>query len=91
MDWPTFIARRPEFAGYDATMGALVIVEATRQIDATLWGPLADDGISLLAAQKLAKEPSGNSAKLVNQDGSTVYDMELDRLRMDVSGGYRVT
>jgi hypothetical protein len=90
-DWNTFIARFPEFAGGDPTTGAAKLAEATRQINVPLWGALADDGIYLLTAQKLARSPFGNSAKLSTTDGKTVYDDELYRIRMDVSSGYRAT
>lgn len=90
-DWTTFISRFPEFAGSDPTIGAAKLSEATRQINVPLWGALSDDGIYLLTAQKLARLPFGNSAKLSTADGTTVYDDELMRLRMDVSSGYRAT
>lgn len=90
-DWNTFIQRFPEFSGGDATIGALKLAEATRQISVPLWGPLSDDGIYLLTAQKLAKTPMGNAAKLSTTNGTTVYDDELMRLRADVSSGMRAT
>lgn len=90
-DWTTFVARFPEFAGGDAALGAQKLAESARQINVPLWGALADDGIYQLTAQKLAKTPFGNSAKLSTTDGKTVYDDELLRLRADVSSGYRAT
>lgn len=90
-DWSTFIQRFPEFAGLDPAIGTPKLAEATRQINVPLWGPLADDGIYQLTAQKLAKTPMGNTAKLSTTDGKTVYDDELMRLRADVSSGFRAT
>ncbi len=90
-DWTTFIARFPEFAGCDVAIGTPKLLEATRQISVPRWGALSDDGIYLLTAQKLARAPFGNAAKLSTTDGKTVYDDELERLRMDVSSGFRAT
>ena len=90
-DWATFILKYDEFAGYDATAGAAMLADSVAQINAAVWGTLADQGVYLLTAQRLAKKPGGNTAKLVNKDGTTVYDDELDRLRADVVGGNRST
>lgn len=90
-DWSTFTSLYSEFAGTDPALGALKLAEATAQISVPIWGTLADAGIYLLLAQKLARSPMGNAAKLSTTGGKTVYDDELNRLRMDVSSGIRLT
>lgn len=90
-DVPTFLAGYPEFQGADPTLVTAKMAEAQRALDPTQWGLLSDDGIYLLTAQKLSRSPWGNSAKLSTTDGRTVYDDDLDRMRQDVSSGYRVT
>lgn len=89
--WTEFAQRYPEFSGLDAAIGTPKLAEAARQINVALWGALSDDGIYLLTAQKLARSPFGNSAKLSTTNGTTVYDDELMRLRQDVSSGFRAT
>lgn len=90
-DLTTFLTRFPEFAQIDPVFGQSKLDEATRQLDPTIFLTTSDDAIYLLAAKKLALSPSGNTGKLVNKDGSTVYDAELDRLVTEAVGGYRVT
>jgi hypothetical protein len=90
-DLTTFQTRFPEFAQGDAIFLQSKIDEATRQLDPTIFLTTLDDAIYLLAAKKLALSPSGNTGKLVNKDGTTVYDGELDRLITEAVGGYRVT
>lgn len=90
-DYTTFVAAYPEFAGTAEELVKRKLEEAVRQLEPTAWGTLLDDGTYLLAAQKLARTPFGNAAKLSATDGRTVYDAELDRMRQDVASGYRVT
>jgi hypothetical protein len=90
-DITTFTGSFPEFAGTDPVLLQAKMNEATRQIDLTIAGALSDDIIYLLTAQKLARTPFGNNAKLSTMDGSTVYDAELAELRSYISSGYRLT
>lgn len=90
-DYTTFVAAFPEFAGADEPFVTAKMGEATRELDVTLWGALFDDGVYKLTAQKLAKSPYGNSAKLSTTNGRTVYDEELDRLRRFIASGRGIT
>jgi hypothetical protein len=85
-----FIVEFPEFAGSDPAFVQAKMNVATLEVDATIWQDLYDQGVYLTTAQKLARAPSGNSGKLVNKDGTTVYDDDLDRYRTMVTGGIRV-
>lgn len=86
-----FIQRFPEFAGADEAMINAKLAEATRQVDPTMTDPPLTDLIYQLTAQKLAKTPFGNTAKLSTNGGGTVYDDELDRLRADAARGLGIT
>lgn len=86
-----FIIRYPAFAGTDPVEAQSKIDAAVRNLPAATWGALFEDGVYLETARTLALSPTGNSAKLVNKDGSTVYDKDLDRMRADVAGGDRGT
>lgn len=50
------------------------------------WGELADKGQELIASASLARSPAGLQAKLVRDDGRTIFDAELERLRVIVGG-----
>ncbi len=86
-----FFVAYPEFQGTAEELVTAKMAEATRQLDVVQWDTLADDGIYLLTAQKLARTPFGNSAKLSTKDGTTIYDAELDELRGFVASGFRAT
>lgn len=81
-----FIAAYPEFAGTDSNLRAAKMAAAVREIDASACGTLSDDLIYALTARKLALSPTGDTSKLVNKDGSTVYDDEIKRLRRLIVG-----
>lgn len=89
-DYATFIAEFPEFAAVDSALVSAKLARAVLELDSVSWDTLYDQGVYLLTAQKLAKSPSGNTSKLMNKDGSTVYDDDLDLLRTMVAGGVRV-
>ena len=90
-DPTTFLGSYPEFGGTDPALVQAKMSEAERQIDLTIAGTLSDDLIYLLTAQKLARTPFGNDAKLSTMDGTTVYDAELYTLRSFIASGYRIT
>ncbi len=89
-DYTTFVTGYPEFEGTNRELVTQKMAEAVLQLDGPTWGTWYDLGVYLLTAQKLARSPFGNSAKL-KSDGSTVYDAELERLTAAVASGYRVT
>lgn len=90
-DYTTFVAGFPEFQDTNRELVTQKLNEAILQLDAPTFGTFFDSAVYLFTAQKLAKSPFGNAAKLVSKDGSTVYDAELELLRAAVVSGYRVT
>lgn len=85
-----FTTEFPEFAAVDPNLVSAKLAAAQLEVDATLAGTLNDEAVYYLTAKKLAKMPSGNTSKLVNKDGSTVYDDELKRLLTMIAFGIRV-
>lgn len=86
----TFKDAYPEFENLSDSWIAAKIADAEIACPSTVWGDFADQGVSLHVAQRLALSPTGRDLKLANDDGSTVYDAELKRLRLVVSSGGRV-
>lgn len=84
--YSAFVTEFPEFAGSDSGLVTAKLNAAALEIDASVCGALADQLVYYLAARKLAIMPSGNTSKLINRDGSTVYDEEIARLRRIVVG-----
>lgn len=81
-----FLAGFPEFATADPGLVQAKLNAAILEVDVNATAPLTDQIIFYMCARKLAKMPTGNSAKLINKDGSTVYDDELARLQSLVVG-----
>lgn len=96
--YETFLERFPQFKPQGTTEQKAVteamiraeITFASRQVNPTYWGDQADDGIGLLAAHRVAKNPGGVFARLVNKDGSTAYLDEYQRLQRQLLVGDRV-
>lgn len=90
-DLANFKTRFPEFAaaGLNDPMLQAYLDDAIAQIDVSSCGTLSDQIIYLLTAQALALSPSGNTATLVNRDGSTVYDERLARVMSQAVGTIR--
>jgi len=79
-----FIAQRPEFRNAGAIIGP-TITDAARRIDANVFGDNTENAISLLTAHLLCISPYGRTMKLatVEDDGSTIYLKEYERLRRE--------
>lgn len=82
-----FLDRFPEFKpAYDNTPAMVqnAIDQAHRRTPADIWGDREDDAQGWLAAHLLAISPFGREASLVNQDGSTSYGRQRQRLEYEV-------
>lgn len=97
-DFTSFTKAFPAFQRTDRDVVEAKIAEATRGIDAAVWGDLADDGIGYLAAHKLAMMPGGEHARLIPANAKpirgealTTYEREYKRLMRSVTSGFRVT
>jgi hypothetical protein len=85
-----FLTQFPEFASTDLAMVQAILTAALLEIDASVWGPKADQGQAYLAAHKLALSPFGQQARMVAKDGSTTYEKHYKSLMGQVASGYRV-
>ena len=93
MDVPTFIVQFPEFNQTDAGIVGAALARASRWVDPTIWGTVADDGIAYLAAHFLSSSPFGSNTKLAPKTtgstfGGTTYGQQFEELRMTVAGGF---
>jgi len=86
----TFKDAYPEFENLGDTYIETKITSAELLCPDAIWGDFADQGVMLRTAQQLALSPPGRDLKLVSDDGKTVYDAELMRLRTIVSSGNRL-
>jgi len=91
MDIPTFRARFPFFANVNPLMVAVVIQEATNQVDASVFRQNTDAAIGYLAAHLLAIDPQGSDTRLVAKDGSTMYGKMYENLRLAMTVGIAVS
>jgi hypothetical protein len=88
----SFKLAHPEFTNVDDDLVTLKIADAEMLCPDSVWGDFADMGVCFRVARALALLPPGRDLRLVNKDGSTVYDADLARLTLTVaSGGSVVT
>lgn len=80
MDYPTFIARRPEFSQVQAIYVNASLVDAAEQMDPTVWGAKFDQGQMWLAADLLTTSPYGGATRMVAGQGKSWYREQYDRL-----------
>ena len=88
----TFKIRFPEFSDADVPLVSQKLDQASRGMDATVWGDLFDDGQAQKAAHLLALSPYGQQSGLRMGAGAnqrTVYQEEFDKLERRVGGSYR--
>jgi len=78
----SFKVKFPEFGKADVGLIQSALDSASTQIDTTVWGAKADEGLAYLAAHTLALSPMGQNAKLVAKDGeTTTYITHYKRLQ----------
>lgn len=87
----TFRALFPEFRTAPDDLVSSRLDMAAVQIDPAIWGPRAGEGQAYLAAHLLAISPGGVFARLISQDGTTVYKTRYDEMVGQVAAlAYRV-
>jgi hypothetical protein len=87
-----FRSRFPAFTG-ETPSDELVqakLDEAAEQIDETVWGAKAEAGHGNLTAHLLALAPFGRDARLVNDEGRSVWGNRHEELAQIVGGAYRL-
>lgn len=85
-----FKAAHPEFANVLTPEVEAKLADAALLCPESVWGDFTDQGVRYRAARLLALAPMGRDVKLVNKDGSTIYDEQIDLLVKIVSSGGRV-
>lgn len=85
-----FRAVYPEFASAPDALVSAMLARAAREVDATIWGDHAEDGIGSLAAHYLASAPHGQMSRLQARTDSTTYLARYLDLRNEVTIALRV-
>lgn len=83
----TFKTAYPEFEALADALVEAKLAEATRRLDARVFGARADDAVGLQAAHLLALSPFGQHARLESDKGDTTYRQELQRMMRASAGG----
>lgn len=89
-----FKASFPEFAGSVPVDDAYIqvwLTRAARHVSVTVWRDKYDDGVLFLAAHLMTTSPTGQGAKLNNADGKSTYGAQYERMKLEVTGGFRVS
>lgn len=82
---------QPEFSTAPDTTVQGCLDAAERRTPVSKWGEYQADGIRWLTAHLLSLGPMGMNARKALVDGTTVYDMERQRLVRMIGGGPRTT
>ena len=90
MDVAEFLLRFPVFEGTPPTLIDAKLAEATRGVDAEVFGDKTEDAIGYKTAHLLAIEPFGQTARLEADDGETTYSKRFHKLVKSVTSGFRV-
>jgi hypothetical protein len=77
----------PEFKDTDPALVEEKLVAAESRTNQSVFGDNATQGIMLLAAHLLSISPSGEMLRLRKENRVTNYQMELERLRREVTMG----
>jgi hypothetical protein len=77
----TFRLRFPEFRTASDAMIQSFADAADKDIAADVYGDKADEARLYLTAHKLAISPFGRNARLVNEDGTTTYWSDYERIK----------
>lgn len=85
-----FLERFPEFDQVDVKLLTRVIDESKVELNQKVWGQLYETGWQFLAADKLARAPMGEPARLDATSNKTTYGLEFERLCRISAMGARV-
>ena len=79
-----FRERFPEFLETDTSHVQAKLDEAWRRTPASVWGDTAQDAHGYLAAHLLALSPFGRDARMINEDGTTMYGKVRTRMEIEL-------
>lgn len=82
-----FKAAYPAFGNAPDALVQAKLDEAAARTNATTWGDLHTLGVSLRAADLLAKTPEGRRMRLVMNDGKSIFAEDLRTLVRRVAVG----
>lgn len=87
-----FLVEYPEFKDAPISLVQAKLQDALILTPCQVWsaGLLRKQGTFLHCARLLALSPFARHMKLVNKDGSTLYDSQLLKLKQTVTSGFRV-
>lgn len=84
-----FKAEFPEFNDTPVPVIQRCLSDATGQINSSIWGTKTNQGIKYLAADLLSSGPLGEQARLKADNRSNNYHMIYERLKRQVTFGFR--
>lgn len=76
MDLAAFRLRFPEFSTAEDEFVQAFLDAAAKETSAAEFGEAYDEAHGLLAAHKMAISPLGQSARILNDQGRTSYELE---------------
>lgn len=85
----SFKDRFAQFANTDDDLVQLVLDEASSQVNRTVWGSRADEGILYLAAHLLEIDAYGEASRLNDDTKQTTFERHFKRLIQQVTVGKR--
>lgn len=77
----------PEFKGTETALVEQKLRFATLRCSASSWGALYEEAVLLTAAHLLSSLPDGEVVRLKRENRVTSYQLELDRMKLEVTAG----
>lgn len=84
-----FRAQFPEFADTAYNVIQRALADAALRINASVWGMKTDLGIKYLAAHLCVSGPLGEQARLKAENRTNNYHTEFERMKREVTVGFR--
>jgi hypothetical protein len=72
----------PAFATASDNLVDATLAMAAARLSASVLGSVYDEAHGCLTAHLLATDPGGQSARMVNKDGTTTYSKRLNDIKM---------
>lgn len=77
----------PEFRDTSDELCSQKLAFAELRTAPSVWGALTEQGIMVLAAHLLSVSPEGQKARLATAPDKTVYQLEWERMKREVTFG----
>lgn len=82
-----FLKAFPTFKKSPKELVEQKLLAAGLRVEAATWGALADQGVMYLTAHLLSDSPDGEQARLKKENRVTMYLLEFQRMRKEVTLG----